>query len=63
MLMCLPGLQKRARVAAVNQDFDRCMPVLLNLNNSGGSCVENGVSYERVVKRVQPEIEGGCSEL
>jgi len=39
------------------------MPVLLNLNNNGGSWVENGVSYERVVKRVQPEIEGGCPEL
>ena len=43
--------------------IDRSMPVLLNLNNNGGSWVENGVSYERVVKRVQPEIEGGCPEL
>jgi putative hydrolase of HD superfamily len=39
------------------------MPVLLNLNNHGGSWVENGVSYERVVKRVGPEIENGCPEL
>jgi putative hydrolase of HD superfamily len=43
--------------------IDRSMPVLLNLNNNGGSWVENGVSYERVVKRVQPEIEQGCPEL
>jgi len=43
--------------------IDRSMPVLLNLNNNGGSWVENGVSYERVVKRAQPEIEGGCPEL
>ncbi|WP_263354119.1 HD domain-containing protein [Acidicapsa acidisoli] len=43
--------------------IDRSMPVLLNLNNNGGSWGENGVSYERVVKRVQPEIEGGCPEL
>jgi putative hydrolase of HD superfamily len=39
------------------------MPVLLNLNNNGGSWVENGVSYEQVVNRVQPEIEGACPEL
>ena len=25
--------------------------------------VENAVSYERAVKRVQPEIEGGCPEF
>ena len=43
--------------------IDRSMPVLLNLNNHGGSWVENGVSYERVVKRVGPEIENGCPEL
>src|SRR6201996_1567952 len=42
---------------------DRCMPVLLNLNNNGGSWVENGVSYEQVVNRVRPEIESGCPEL
>ena len=35
----------------------------LNLNNNGGSWVEDGVSYERVVRRVQPEIEGRCPEL
>jgi putative hydrolases of HD superfamily len=42
---------------------DRCMPVLLNLNNNGGSWVENGVSYEQVVNRVRPDIEGGCPDL
>jgi putative hydrolases of HD superfamily len=43
--------------------IDRSMPVLLNLNNRGGSWLENGVSYERVVERVRPEIENGCPEL
>jgi putative hydrolase of HD superfamily len=42
---------------------DRSMPVLLNLNNGGGSWLENGVSYERVIGRVGPEVESGCPEL
>ena len=43
--------------------IDRGMPVLLNLNKKGGSWLEHGVSYERVVERVGPEIESGCPEL
>ena len=43
--------------------IDRSMPVLLNLKNRGGSWLENGVTYERVVGRVRPEIENGCAEL
>ncbi len=43
--------------------IDRCMPVLLNLSNSGGSWLENGVSYERVIGRVGPEVESGCPGL
>jgi putative hydrolase of HD superfamily len=43
--------------------IDRSMPVLLNLNNAGGSWLENGVSYERVVERVGPEVANGCPEL
>lgn len=43
--------------------IDRCMPVLLNLRNGGGSWRENAVSYERVVGRVRPEIENGCPAL
>jgi putative hydrolase of HD superfamily len=43
--------------------IDRCMPVLLNLSNEGGSWLENGVSYERVIARVGPEVENGCPEL
>ena len=43
--------------------IDRSMPVLLNLNNRGGSWLENGVTYERVFGRVKPEIENGCPEL
>lgn len=42
---------------------DRVMPVLLNLRNQGGSWREHGISYERVVERVGPEIEAGCPAL
>jgi len=42
---------------------DRAMPVLLNLNNNGQSWRENGITYERVVKRVQGEVERGCPAL
>lgn len=42
---------------------DRAMPVLLNLSNEGQSWRENGISYERVVRRVAPEIKAGCPAL
>jgi len=42
---------------------DRAMPALLNLNNNGQSWKENGISYERVVKRLQAQIEDGCPAL
>jgi putative hydrolases of HD superfamily len=42
---------------------DRAMPVLLNLANGGGSWVENGISYERVLRKVGPPIEAGCPAL
>ncbi len=42
---------------------DRAMPVLLNLNNNGQSWRENGISYERVVRRVGPPIQAGCPAL
>jgi putative hydrolase of HD superfamily len=42
---------------------DRAMPVLLNLSNQGQSWVENGVSYERVVRRIEREINAGCPAL
>ncbi|HSK00119.1 MAG TPA: HD domain-containing protein [Kofleriaceae bacterium] len=42
---------------------DRAMPVLLNLANEGQSWRDNGISYERVVRRVAPEIEAGCPAL
>jgi putative hydrolases of HD superfamily len=42
---------------------DRAMPVLLNLNNHGQSWRENGISYERVVERVGPEVKAGCPKL
>jgi putative hydrolase of HD superfamily len=43
--------------------IDRAMPVLLNLANQGQSWRENGVSYERVVRRIAPEINAGCPAL
>lgn len=42
---------------------DRAMPVLLNLANDGQSWRENGISYERVVGRIAPEIKAGCPAL
>jgi putative hydrolase of HD superfamily len=39
------------------------MPVLLNLSNHGQSWLENGISYERVVRRVGPEVNAGCPAL
>ena len=42
---------------------DRAMPVLLNLSNQGQSWRENGISYERVMRRVEPEVKAGCPAL
>ena len=42
---------------------DRAMPVLLNLNNNGQSWIENGITHERVVRRVAPQIQAGCPAL
>ena len=42
---------------------DRAMPSLLNLNSNGQSWRENGISYERVVKRLQAQIQSGCPAL
>ncbi|MFA6955432.1 MAG: HD domain-containing protein [Thermoanaerobaculia bacterium] len=42
---------------------DRAMPVLLNLANRGQSWRENGITHERVVKRVAPQIRAGCPAL
>jgi putative hydrolase of HD superfamily len=39
------------------------MPALLNLNNNGQSWRQNGISYERVVKRIGPQIQAGCPAL
>jgi 5'-deoxynucleotidase YfbR-like HD superfamily hydrolase len=42
---------------------DRAMPVLLNLANSGQSWRENGISHDRVVRRVGPQVQAGCPAL
>ena len=43
--------------------IDRAMPVILNLANNGQSWRENGITHERVVKRVAPQIKAGCPKL
>jgi putative hydrolase of HD superfamily len=43
--------------------IDRAMPGLLNIHNGGQSWKENGISYERVVKRIRGQIEAGCPAL
>jgi putative hydrolase of HD superfamily len=43
--------------------MDRAMPVLLNLANNGQSWRENGISHERVVRRIAPPIKAGCPAL
>jgi len=42
---------------------DRAMPVILNLANDGQSWRENGISHDRVVKRVGPQVHAGCPAL
>lgn len=42
---------------------DRAMPVLLNLANEGQSWRENGISHERVVRRIAGPIAAGCPAL
>lgn len=42
---------------------DRAMPVLLNLANHGQSWRENGITHDRVVARVAPQIREGCPAL
>jgi putative hydrolases of HD superfamily len=42
---------------------DRAMPVLLNLANNGQSWRENGITHDRVIKRVAPQIKAGCPAL
>lgn len=42
---------------------DRAMPVLLNLANNGQSWRENGISYQRVVARIEAPISQGCPAL
>ncbi|HKH49941.1 MAG TPA: HD domain-containing protein [Thermoanaerobaculia bacterium] len=42
---------------------DRAMPVLLNLASGGQSWRENGITHERVIRRVAPPIQAGCPAL
>lgn len=42
---------------------DRAMPVLINLASGGQSWRENGITHDRVIKRVGPPIREGCPAL
>ncbi|MCU0635578.1 MAG: HD domain-containing protein, partial [Gemmatimonadaceae bacterium] len=54
------GISAESRFANA---VDRAMPALLNLTDRGQSWRAHGVSYERVVARLRPQIEGGCPAL
>jgi putative hydrolase of HD superfamily len=43
--------------------LDRAMPVLLNLENEGQSWRENKISFERVVNRIEGQINDGFPAL
>jgi len=53
----------KLRKLAFAHAVDRAMPVLLNLANNGQSWRENGISYERVVRRIAPSDQSGWSAL
>lgn len=51
------------REARFANAMDRAMPVLINLANNGQSWKENGISCERVIRRIGPPIRAGCPSL
>ena len=51
------------REARFANAMDRAMPVLINMANNGQSWKENGISHERVVRRIGPPIRAGCPAL
>ena len=55
--------EERTPEARFAHSMDRAVPVLLNLANNGQSWVENGITYDRVVARVGPQVEAGCPAL
>jgi putative hydrolases of HD superfamily len=55
--------QAKTAEAQFAHAMDRAMPVILNLANNGQSWKENGISYERVLRRVENEIRAGCPAL
>ena len=73
----LLGPERAAELTALWQEFeagetaearfanalDRAVPPLLNLANGGQSWRENGISYERVVKRIEGQIAAGCPAM
>ncbi|WP_454797459.1 HD domain-containing protein [Novosphingobium lindaniclasticum] len=55
--------EERTAEARFAHAIDRAMPALLNLRNEGQSWRENGISHERVVKRLKPQISRGAPAL
>lgn len=43
--------------------LDRFQPFLVNINTGGGTWAENAVTYEQVLERYRPAIEGGAPLL
>ena len=58
-----PGALLQTAEARFAHAADRAMPVMLNLANNGQSWRENGITHERVVRRVGPPIKAGCPAL
>jgi len=55
--------EERTPEARFAHSMDRAVPVLLNLANNGQSWVENGITYDRVLARVGPQVKAGCPAL
>ncbi len=55
--------EERTVEARFAHAIDRAMPALLNLRNEGQSWRENGISHDRIVKRLKPQISLGAPAL
>ncbi|GFE74412.1 HD family hydrolase [Novosphingobium sp. TCA1] len=55
--------EERTVEARFAHAIDRAMPALLNLRNEGQSWRENGISHDRIFKRLKPQISLGAPAL
>lgn len=58
-----PTVSSRTRLTARLHHKSGPIPVLHNLANHGQSWRENGISHDRVVRRVAAPIKAGCPAL